>query len=195
MAAWFSVYYYSLDKMLLNPKIFHELNTLTTDGFILGILSFQQIRFIRLLCKDFMVFFHNVGIEWMSYLNQNLPDFNLSNISFVSSVSVSLIDKHEELIITQTVYEFPDQDFCLFRNFPNDKLIYMELLNTDLNCTCTVFWLLKHAGVYSEILNSQKDQNYELCKYLGEDYHKECSNATMSLQKYCAPNISMEFKA
>jgi hypothetical protein len=46
---------------------------------------------------------------------------------------------------------YPEEDFCLFKNFPHSKLVVPKI-NTkpDLQCTCTLLWLIQYKSLYQE---------------------------------------------
>jgi hypothetical protein len=46
-------------------------------------------------------------------------------------------------------YTYPDEDYCLFVNFPHDRLIYPILnMGYSFNCTCSIMWLIQFTQVY-----------------------------------------------
>ena len=46
-------------------------------------------------------------------------------------------------------YDYPQKDFCLFKDFPHNKLV-MPIIKTkqNLECSCTLMWLLKYKSIY-----------------------------------------------
>jgi len=96
---------------------------------------------LELELNNFQEFIQTID-DWMLSLNSNI------------SVDLTLqtdIDKNKqnEMYIKLTdlkkQYTYSDKDFCLFKNFPHEKLVY-PIINTksDLECSCTLLWLLQY---------------------------------------------------
>jgi hypothetical protein len=44
---------------------------------------------------------------------------------------------------------YPNEDLCLFKNFPHERLVYPMLIpGKQLECTCTLYWLQSYAQRY-----------------------------------------------
>jgi hypothetical protein len=53
-------------------------------------------------------------------------------------------------------YAYPDEDFCIFYNFPHEKLIYPVASSytptiLEITCTCTLWFLLQYMDVYDNV--------------------------------------------
>ena len=67
------------------------------------------------------------------------------------------------------MYEFPDEDACLFRDFPHEKLVYAMIEpGKVLKGTCTLKWLEMYSHLYEPAINVIHDyeKNYVDDKYL-----------------------------
>jgi hypothetical protein len=145
-----------------------------------------------------MMFFHNVGTEWMSSLNQYLLFLDLNKTDFIHTylVTVNLYYKRPEVEIIHRDYAFPDEDFCLFWPFPHEQLVYMVFDKANLNCTCTILWLLKYADLYSKFNPADNALIYGTCQSLGKKYKDECFSKVESQQNYStgidrSPSLSL----
>ena len=48
------------------------------------------------------------------------------------------------------IYTYPNEDFCVFKNFPHEKLIYPSIIfaENEFECSCTIFWLIQYFKFY-----------------------------------------------
>ena len=67
-----------------------------------------------------------------------------------------------------TYYEYPNEDFCYFKNFPHEKIVLPVLKpNHNLTCSCTQLYLIQ----YSYLLKNRFDANFEhINQFLIVDY-------------------------
>lgn len=116
-------------------------------------------------------FFHSCGTEWTLGLNldKNQTDidrilFSLNNNyssfslqwdvlfnTFDISVDIGYQNNKQYLenmdVFPYLSYTFPNEDFCLFANWPHEKLVIMFIVgDIDGNCSnmCTLLWLNKY---------------------------------------------------
>ena len=80
-------------------------------------------------------------------------------------------------------YDFPEDDFCLFKNFPHNKLV-RPIISTkaDLECSCTLLWLLKYKNIYTiDGVNPMETDSTRSCmqKSNFDQLVKECKFNTM----------------
>jgi hypothetical protein len=132
--------------------------------------SFKKIEDITISLDNLKSIYHN-GVKWMKHLNgdlnvtiENETDFNLH---YKRTIIVELNEnespfKHE--------YEYPNEDLCLFKEFPHHQLVYPLIINKAKQpCSCTVLWLTKY---FKKIYNSSD--------YLKYFYAKNKETLTMS---------------
>ena len=157
------VTYCSLDTILLNERIFQNITILYIQGLITQIqmdifAHFRQLKFVRIASNtNLKYFFHTCNTKWMNYLNTDLR-VNLSdNKAFLKLKSrVLTLQFSEDNYLFHTSYSYPDEDFCLFSEFPHTQLVLPSLvLKTQVACTCTLIWLVQYYALY---MNS--DFNY-----------------------------------
>lgn len=124
---------------------------------------FAYLRSILLDIYDLKAFVHGRGgVAWIKYLNGHIPTLRLdqtepnTNLSLYIDqkalkleISSSLFDK--SLILPKffpyQLYEFPDQDFCLFYDFPVSRLVFVQI-DSLFKTTCTVSWLYRYQHLY-----------------------------------------------
>jgi hypothetical protein len=49
-------------------------------------------------------------------------------------------------------YEYPVEDFCLFKDIPHEKLVFPILNAQVTQCSCQMWWLIKNADFYRKNL-------------------------------------------
>jgi hypothetical protein len=105
-----------------------------------------------------MKFFHQIGIEWTICLPYN--------------TQVIITDRISK---TQRNYAYPDEDFCLFADWPHNKHILPLFDPSQIEtCTNTLAWLI------------QSPNNYMI------DVMNKCDNALTSLNlTYFAEKIDI----
>jgi hypothetical protein len=91
----------------------------------------------------------NSSKNWLSSLNSDL-NINLSDMNDFNNHKDRLFKLH--LTDLNKTYEFPEKDFCLFKDFPHEKLI-LPIINTqdNLPCSCSLLWLLQHKKLYDSM--------------------------------------------
>jgi hypothetical protein len=134
---------WSSQNNLLNGLIFASIHQLTLTGVLDSIPfaelfeQFDQLRVLRLDVHNFIQFLQK-STKWMLHLN---PMHNSSN-------------NHEQMIIRfkyenkfdKKAYDYPLEDFCLFRNFPHHRQVLpiIDMQSNTSYSSCTLVWLLKN---------------------------------------------------
>jgi hypothetical protein len=126
-------YGYNLDTSLMHPLVFEQTEWIRIYNSIKSIQTdlFQYFRRVSILffqLNSLRNFFHNIGIAWTT----SLPLANLP-LLFFSPTDSSWIDG--------PVYTFPDTDFCLFGQYPQQNSLTF-VFNSLNKCTSTLLWLL-----------------------------------------------------
>jgi len=148
---YFELNYERLTLDNFNANLFKHTQSL----FILGILDSIDTElfynFKNLLTIDFKInnlddFFHQ-GNKWLPFLNAHV-NVNLSNLDEMETSIQAL--KFFRLSIYQIkafqsfsdVYTYPNEDICLFKDFPHHHLVFPYIFPDEkLECTCTLKWL------------------------------------------------------
>ena len=159
-----------LDESILSSYIFSKLNYLSiTSSFLRDIQSdlfkyFSYLKILEVQLYNFNEFILTIGSDdsWITNLNTNIS-VDLSNetdveINQVNKMKFYLTDLNE-------TYLYPNEDFCLFVNYPHSKLV-VPIINTqnDLECTCTLLWLLQYKSLFQNgTSNDLETLSVKLC--------------------------------
>jgi hypothetical protein len=108
-------YNYKLDTNILHPLVFENISILEAEGTIQLIETtlfkhFKMLTEFTLSLTSIENLFHQIGIEWMNYVNIN------------SSIVIWSI----------LPYSYPEQDFCIFAQFPVNRSIFLDISELSL---------------------------------------------------------------
>jgi hypothetical protein len=126
------------------------MKTLNLYGYVYNIQDeffkyFPTVKVIKFnLFKIKTLYYH--GNKWISYLGYNLTKSSPNEIDSMPNIFLNLVTMYQPETFTE-LYEYPDEDFCLFSNFPHDKLVYPLIQpgeNITINCSCTILFLIKY---------------------------------------------------
>jgi hypothetical protein len=174
----------NLDKEILHPQVYSSLNQIWITGSVKKIETdvFKELKNVRNIyfkINDFKGFIHGNGIEWMNYVNYYAPPFNMSRFELecgfecmellsssvtwigLENTSVNRSNSFDSFPYFPNLksYAFPEQDFCIFSNYPHDRSVLVGLKdNYLLNCTCTMIWMSKNAALLTT-LNTPSSYN------------------------------------
>jgi hypothetical protein len=142
----------------IHVSIFNKLKKLETYGQIEKIendnlfVSFKNLKLIIINELSLKHFFHYVGLRWMKYLNNNI-------LYKKNDSSSSNFNKNEQMILKLNEYNFyndktsptqeyvyPDEDFCLFRDFPHKHLVFPYFYKCYN--TCLFNWLIQYRDMF-----------------------------------------------
>ena len=192
-----------LDKNLMSPMIFKHISVLEVLGNIKLIEDnmfnyFKKIKVIKFDAQNFRQQAHRTQLKWIKSLNSNIK-VNMSNLSqafhnrkLIIRINLYFTDPayfdyenfHRFVDLNNT---FPDEDFCLYKSFPFDQMVFFTfdiLKYNEFNhppMTCTLLWLTyngflftfydisqdKYPGHFDELLNkSRLKENYKNCQFL-----------------------------
>jgi len=179
-----TVYRDDLIANVLDRLVFKRLKSLDINGelnFIQNDLfkSFKELKMLRFRSQNIKKLFSRQN-EWLNYLNY---DVNLENIYDIKNNH----DKILFLVLFQTYsnfsyYEYPDKDFCYFKDFPHQRLVFPQLRPvSNLNCTCTELFLTQKSFQYSSdfhYYDSQLIVDYNLPPH---SYDNEISDLRFSI--------------
>jgi hypothetical protein len=132
-------YNFKFDTGLFQPLVFKNVTTLRLFGAIKSIQTdlfknFRLLTYFGFYLNNYGNFFHQIGIEWMNFLNNN------SAISFSSDEKCGLD------------YTYPNSDFCIFAQFPFNRIIYLFLEDSQSNNhpkSFTYTWLCMYGQIAS----------------------------------------------
>lgn len=145
-----------LDENLLSQKLFTNVEIVTLEGKFNRIqqntfVNFTKLKLIRLDIYFARNLLHK-GFVWIRAINDNIKvklEDRDQVLKFVNKAIVIDINHPESVMkdFLQTANEvFPDEDFCLYVNFPFDQLVRLSVSdginrNFLFNFTCTYHFI------------------------------------------------------
>jgi hypothetical protein len=146
MVLHLELYYESLNKYLMNEYLFKHIRELKIshclDQIEKGIFKeLNDLKLIKFNIENLREFLNKEN-AWLLELN---PKINIS-LSDATSVKLNL-DKVVNIKFLypnasfNTLYEFPNEDICLFKYLSHNSLINIEVESNNVKCTCTIVWL------------------------------------------------------
>nr|QVK45833.1 G protein-coupled receptor [Proales similis] len=139
-----------IDNRILHPQVFEKLTRITFGSFTKRIEPDTFSRFALLQDVLFAVFslkylFHEDS-AWLRSLNSNVS-VNYSaprdEVMRQKALLLELRTTHffNRPNLKNNAYDFPDEDFCLFRHFPFEQYVFPVLHVST--CSCTRAWLTR----------------------------------------------------
>ena len=167
-----------LDFDFLHPSVFKSLNWIGADTAVNKIhpdlfLELKNVSYIYFNLEHMRNIFHKNGIEWLKNMNRDI-NCDLKNTSqvlnYVISNKIKFI-QHEldnRPLSPRLRDVFPDEDFCLYKDFPINQLVVMirKFINEDENKTetsqprkyigCTYLWITRSYEALRSIYDTDK---------------------------------------
>jgi len=182
-----SVYRSDLNEQVLNKHVFMNLKILDIYGVINGIdvNSFKNLKQLHML-KLKSQYVKNIFVKnnkWLQYLNQDVISQNLSRHDENNMFTLVVYQSIENV----TYYDYPDEDFCLFNDFPHQRLVVPVLRpSSKSTCSCTELFLIQYANKYSDFIQNLEKYfivaNYYMYEYriYSEKKLHVCLNASLN---------------
>lgn len=153
----------SLDNRFFDEVVFKQLTELSILNSSLTYISdrtfstFEKLKFINLTLNNFDVEKYEFNNLFKS-LNFRSKILDLKDCLSVKEYEIRY-HYFKMIIILKDLsksYRYPEKDFCLFKDFPHNRVVF-PIINGKKNliCTCTLLWLLV---------------NHELKKYIEKTY-------------------------
>lgn len=173
-----------LTKLSLSG-VFNEIHT---DLF----KFFSTVRYIVLDLENQRRFFHKSS-NWIENINLNLKSNSTLNDSemiqeYLENNNTRNLATYMILTYYNYSYNYPDEDFCIFKNFPHRRLV-LAIFNYQkypMKCTCSKCWLIQYFDIYDRELNLSK---YISFSYLLDYMIEILNNCTC---ENCDFNIMLE---
>jgi hypothetical protein len=194
----------------LNPFAFKTLKYLVIEGNLETFEedlfeNFKEISLISLISDDLINFFHR-GTKWLNSINKNLNvSYNnkrslIQNTKRLVSVEIAVING----LYFNRFYTFPNEDICLFKNFPHSQLV-LPLIVFDPakfdsgDCSCTLIWLQQYYKYYFSSDFSIYDENINIDLdyknlFLNESFVKCHRSEKYFNEKFNSCNFSQRFE-
>ncbi len=153
-----TLYHIDIKKTFLNEMIFANLSFLDLYGKISSIENdifkyFYSLKVLKIHTQNAKSILTNNN-KWLDYLNSGI---NLDPIDIKYMIRNK--DKMFILSIIQTFselnfYDYPEEDFCFFINFPHKHFVLPELKpNYKSSCSCTEFYLIQYSIFLNDDIN------------------------------------------
>jgi len=161
------LYHYDIDSKLLNENVFKSIMGLDLDGTIKSIQddlfkSFTNLKQLRFRTQNVQSLFAAKN-KWLNYLNMDVNiDLNSQEIIYENIFDLVLF----QIFSNVTYYEYPNEDFCYFKDFPHQKLVLPQLRPAyKTKLTCTELFLIQYSMKYEYHLNQHSDVLLSLYSY------------------------------
>ena len=151
----FSFAYEHFSQKILNTLVFKKVLVVILQGIIYGIQTdlftrFRDINCVSLSVDNHEQFLHG-GTSWMSSLNSDL-DVNLTiSLKFRDILARTIVlESLPKKKVFSSAYTYPNEDICMFKNFPHKQLVYPALVFEKQvpACSCTIIWLMQYSNIY-----------------------------------------------
>ncbi|RNA27383.1 hypothetical protein BpHYR1_002590 [Brachionus plicatilis] len=130
-------------------KIFNStIKSINSETF--GTLSGLQKLVLEL--HNFRQFIQESDLKWMAKLNFASQLNDLSDYETIKKLKSSVLNDF------QKEYDYPDEDFCKFIHLPHNNFVFPVIYSKpNLNCTCTLAWLLLNYKLERFFKSMQED--------------------------------------
>ena len=144
----------NLDFNFLNPFVFESVKAIYIYGKVKKIdpklfSTFKNITFLYLKLEYFRNLMHNNGLEWLKNINSDI-NVDLNNQTEIAeNIQKRLKYIYHDCVKFPSLDEvFPDEDFCLYADFPLSQFILVlksrvELTHFGNNFSCTYLWITR----------------------------------------------------
>ena len=183
--------YDEVSTSLINPFVFKSLKQLVITGYVNNIqpelfMHFNELSLLYLNFDRLKAFFHNTNKKWMSNLKFNSKSVIFSKTEVLYPKLILFFQDSQDNLFENENYDYPDQDFCLFSNFPHEKLVYPLIImkGVKINCSCTLLFLLQHGLDYNNFYE-KVNKNFINTSNLPMGYCLEDQEAYLNLFKKC----------
>ena len=180
-------FYFAFERVTLetvNELVFKNVKLFSIKGVIYGIQpelfqNFTSLIMIRISIENLKEFIHS-GQKWINSVNKDMHVHNIEKLNEQDKIlkERKVLQIIEAQSIFRKLYEYPDEDLCMFKDFPHNQLVFPDIYTEkdSLSCSCTILWLLQYTRKYlyrDNILNSTNNLSdyFSLIKcYLQNDY-------------------------
>ena len=184
-------YFEQVTHKILNRLVFRQVKFLFLEGIIYSFQTdlFQHFKKLKRLIIEVINLqsFLHTGITWANSLNSDLNEdpMRVSKYLKISKRAILLEFIDMSKIFSKT-YDYPNEDLCLFKDFPHRQLVMPLILaeKDSFQCTCTISWLMQYTHSYLD-----KDYSY---------YDTEIKQASFNLNrvfrvKNCSESMECNF--
>jgi hypothetical protein len=142
----FYLFKVKLDNRLLDADVFEKVEKISISNQIeqIEVETFKPFKYLRHLTFNLYSvsdFIQKTGTVWMRNLNSPVKvDYkNGSELTVEKQFFLVLEPLYAFLKYKPT---FPEEDFCLYKDFPHEN--YVLLISSECRLTCTFMWLIQY---------------------------------------------------
>jgi hypothetical protein len=119
-------------------EIIGQINSIQDDLF----KSFKQLKLIRFRTQNAKGLLTRKN-KWLNSLNSDVIKIDYNMDKYVKKGFILSIF---QTFSNVTYYDFPDRDFCYFKDFPHQRLVLPKLKpNYKSSCSCTELFLIQYS--------------------------------------------------
>lgn len=173
--------YYDLTLKLMNVHVFKHVKFIYISGILTNISNdlfshFAQIKKINLNLNNLRQLLY-ANTKWLTSINSRVRANNMSPNVLHRRISSDVLLELVQVDLTAeyfnnlySAYTYPDEDFCLFKDFPHANSVYPSLISAvKLECTCTILWLIQYANLYLETGTNKFKNGFYYDSYYDND--------------------------
>ena len=188
---WLFIYIenFDLDTNFLHPDVFKHLKLILVDGKVRKIhpeifTKLSNINSIYLNNRYLKNLMHTNGIEWIRNYNKNVSiDIETNQIHGYSKNNAKYIylDCFNSYRSNPVTDLFPDEDFCLYKDFPINNLVLIfencpiELEVHNEKFSCTYLWLTRSYNLSIDLFEPSSHNYRIMSLLLSSDSYKSRS--------------------
>lgn len=158
-----------LTSTFLNPSVFENSKMILIHDSIKSIdrdlfRKLKKINFFQIDAYYFRKLLHKHGIGWIHSINSKL-NVNLSDTRDVKRYRKNVFQIVVKFFWSTLISDvFPDEDFCLYSNFPFHQLVvvshhiwnyYTFKKSYNYNLTCTFRWLAQYYPILWNLVSGE----------------------------------------
>ena len=176
-----------IESRIIDNLVFKNLGSLTLFGEISSIESglfknFKKLKNLYFYANYFQLLSHRRGIDWMFDLNSDYSIDLLNSTINTTELSEKCIliefmpNFIKEFVTVESFFnlntsyfeeEFPNEDFCLYKDFPFDHLLVVIPDSHGVNYNCAYLWFIQYYSIHNTFLD-EFYQNITIITNLGE---------------------------
>ncbi|CAF1045858.1 unnamed protein product [Brachionus calyciflorus] len=150
-----------INSDIINFQMFKSTSEFRFYGKIKNIESniFSALTSLKFIMIDIYYsrqLLQNSQIRWIKSLNENLQINDSQFENFTDHIKFVLISQkfYTEFYYKKDLYHlFPDEDFCIYRDFPFNKMVLLSINdntpnNYKIKYTCTFLWIAQNYSFY-----------------------------------------------
>jgi hypothetical protein len=168
------LYHLDLTTNLLNGMVFKQIEAIDIDGqinFIQDDLfkSFKMLKLIRFRTQN--------AKGLLTHKNKWLNSLNIISIETKQALILSIFQTFSNV----TFYDYPDHDFCYFKDFPHQRSVLPRLKpNYKSSCSCTELFLIQYSIDSIQFIEYYSEKTLKDYYMLNQYYYNDINEATYS---------------